>query len=50
VGLVGMGLNELIIWALTHRLAVHYLLAKVASAGLVLCWNFFARRRTLFRE
>jgi putative flippase GtrA len=50
VGLVGLGLNELIIWALTHRLAVHYLLAKVASAGLVLCWNFFARRLTLFRE
>jgi putative flippase GtrA len=50
VGLMGLGLNELIIWALHHRLGVHYLLAKVASAALVLGWNFLVRKRTLFRD
>jgi putative flippase GtrA len=48
VGLMGLGLNELIIWTLHHRLDVHYLLAKVASAGLVLSWNFLVRKRMLF--
>jgi putative flippase GtrA len=49
VGLAGLCLNELIIWTLSHRLGLHYLLAKLVSAGLVLCWNFSIRRLTLFR-
>ncbi|MGZ3457322.1 MAG: GtrA family protein [Archangium sp.] len=49
VGLAGLCLNELILWMLNHRLGVHYLLAKLASAGLVLGWNFSVRRLTLFR-
>jgi putative flippase GtrA len=49
VGLAGLGWNEAIIWLLHHRLGVHYLLAKLGSAALVLGWNFLVRRLTLFR-
>jgi putative flippase GtrA len=50
VGLMGLVLNEANIWLLHHRLGLHYLLAKGVSAGVVLSWNFFVRRLTLFRE
>jgi hypothetical protein len=49
VGLAGLCLNELILWSLHHRLGLHYLLARLVSAGLVLGWNFSVRRLTLFR-
>lgn len=49
VGLVGLGLNELLLWGLTSRMGLHYVPSKVLSAGLVLVWNFCARKVALFR-
>jgi putative flippase GtrA len=49
LGLVGLGLNLALMWVLTGPLRVHYLLAKGASAALVLVWNFSARKWALFR-
>jgi putative flippase GtrA len=49
VGLVGLGLNELLLWGLTMGLGLHYLASKVVSAGVVLAWNFGARKVALFR-
>jgi putative flippase GtrA len=49
VGLVGLGLNEGIIWFFTARLKIYYLLSKIAASVVVLLWNFFARKRILFR-
>jgi putative flippase GtrA len=50
IGLAGLGLNELIIWQCTESLGLHYLVSKLVSAGLVLFWNFFARKYVLFRR
>ncbi len=50
VGVVGLGLNDLCIWTLTEYLHLHYLVSKVVSTGLVLFWNFFARRFLLFTK
>ena len=49
IGLVGVGLNTLIVWGLTEALLPHYLYAKMASTGAVLWWNFLAKKYILFR-
>ena len=48
VGLVGLGLNQGIIWLLTEHVLAIPLLSKVVAAGTVLCWNFSARKILLF--
>jgi putative flippase GtrA len=49
IGLIGLGLNEAILWFAHARLGLHYLVAKLFSAALVLVWNFGARKALLFR-
>jgi putative flippase GtrA len=49
IGVVGLGLNEAIIWFLHEPMNFHYLVAKIVSGGIVLLWNFGARKFWLFR-
>ncbi|MBL8233305.1 MAG: GtrA family protein [Bryobacterales bacterium] len=49
IGVIGLLLNEVILWAVVGQFQIHYLLAKGGSAGVVLVWNFGARRFLLFR-
>lgn len=49
IGIVGLGLNEGIIWGLTEGLAVWYPLSKIASTAVVFGWNFGVRKALLFR-
>ncbi|MDP3066390.1 MAG: GtrA family protein, partial [Methanobacteriaceae archaeon] len=49
IGIVGLALNEVFIWAFTEKLQLYYLYSKIISAVIVLFWNFFARKFTLFR-
>jgi len=49
IGVVGLGLNEFLLWAATEGIGLHYMLSKVLAAGVVLVWNFGARRWFLFR-
>ena len=49
IGIVGLGLNEIIIWYFTANLNFYYLYSKIISALIVLFWNFFARKFTIFR-
>ena len=49
IGVIGLGLNELIMYVATELLAIHYLLSKLISTGLVFCWNFFARKLIIFK-
>lgn len=48
IGVVGLGLNALIMYVFTDLLAVHYLLSKIISTVLVFLWNFLARKYLLF--
>jgi putative flippase GtrA len=48
VGVVGLGLNELLLWTLTDVLGIYYLVSKIAAASLVFFWNFGARKLILF--
>lgn len=48
IGLVGLGLNEVIIWFFTEFVHFHYLISKILSTVVVFFWNFVARKKILF--
>jgi putative flippase GtrA len=50
VALVGLALNSAIMFLLSERIGLHYLLAQLAATGVVLCWNFTVNRLWTFRE
>jgi putative flippase GtrA len=49
IGIIGLGLNEVIIWGFTSNLQIYYLYSKIIAAIIILFWNFFARKLALFR-
>lgn len=49
IGIIGLGLNEIIIWFFTELVKFHYLISKLVSTVCVYLWNFFARKFVLFR-
>ena len=50
IGVIGLGWNELLLYIGTARLGFDYRISKLLSVGLVLCWNFGARKILLFRD
>lgn len=48
IGVIGLGLNELIMYAGTDLLHLHYMISKLISTAIVFFWNFFARKFLLF--
>ncbi len=48
VGFVGLGINALIVAALT-RAGLQYMIAQMFATGLVLVWNFSVARMIVFR-
>jgi putative flippase GtrA len=48
VGVIGLGLNELLLWLSTERLGIFYLVSKIVASSLVFFWNFGARKYFLF--
>ncbi len=49
IGVIGLGLNEALLWLFTEELSIYYLLSKLIAAILVFFWNFGARKYILFR-
>ena len=50
IGLVGLGLTELLVWVFAIKLNWHYLIAKITAATAVFIWNFTAKKLLLFRN
>lgn len=50
IGVIGLGLNELIIYVCSDILSMHYMIGKIASTVIVFFWNFFARRFILYKS
>ena len=48
-GIVGLVLNEALIWLFTSPLHVFYLVSKLIAAFVVVIWNFSARKYLLYR-
>ena len=49
IGLVGMGVNELILWAWVSLLGLHYVFGRMVSAVIGYTWKYVARKWLLFR-
>jgi putative flippase GtrA len=49
IGLVGLGMNELIIWFSTEQINIYYLHSKLISTAIVYFWNFLARKYILYK-
>lgn len=50
IGLIGLGLTELLLWIFTDILVIHYLLSKIITTIIVYFWNFFVRKLMLFNK
>ena len=48
IGLAGMALNQLVIYAGVEHLSLSYEMAKMVSAAVVFCFNFGLRKLLLF--
>jgi len=49
VGLLGMGLNELLLWFFTEVVLLYYMYSRGISAVIGYLWKFLARKLLLFR-
>jgi putative flippase GtrA len=50
IGIAGLMINTLVIYASVQFLGLHYMLGKSAAAGFTFVFNFIARRQLLFVE
>ncbi|NDP20696.1 MAG: GtrA family protein [Paludibacter sp.] len=48
IGLIGLGLNEFLLWVFTDILLLYYLISKFFTSFIVYFWNFFVRKFLLF--
>lgn len=44
IGLVGLGLLNVIMWILTGSMQINYIASKILATIVVYAWNFIARR------
>ena len=49
IGVVGLALNDTLIWLFTDCIGTHYMFSKIVAAAIVYLWNFFARKYLVFR-
>ena len=49
IGIVGLGINEIVMIIFTEVMLIYYLASKMISTITVYFWNFFARKFILFR-
>ena len=47
LALIGLGLNQMIMWILVEQFFLHYMLAKIIATALVTTFNFISRKAFL---
>ena len=50
IGLIGLALNEGVMYVCSEWLGLHYMVGKIISTVIVFFWNFLARRFLLFKS
>ena len=50
IGIIGLLLNNVVLYFLTDQMGLHYMLSKLLTAVIVLIWNFLGRKLILFRS
>jgi len=48
ISLIGLALNNLILWSILKRFKVNFYIAKLFAVGVVTVWNFFANYYVTF--
>ena len=49
IGILGLGVNELLLWLLTEVVMLHYMISRIFSAGIGYVWKYIVRKYFLFR-
>lgn len=44
---IGLGINDLIVWIITDILSIHYMISKVVATIVVMVFNFVTRKKFL---
>lgn len=44
LSIIGLGINELVMWILDKEFGIHYMISKIVATGVVMCWNFITRK------
>ena len=44
LSLIGLGVNQFVMWGLVEYLYINYLIAKICATGLVMVYNFVSRK------
>ena len=50
IGIIGLGITELILFVFTDRLSLYYMLSKAIATVIVLVWNYLARKLLLYKN
>jgi putative flippase GtrA len=50
LSLIGLGLTDVIMYALTDGAGCYYLVSKIVATVVVFFWNFFSRKFLLFQQ
>lgn len=50
IGIIGLGITELILLLFTDCLSLHYMISKAIATVVVLVWNYLARKLLLYKQ
>lgn len=50
IGVIGLGITELIMFVFTNRLNVYYMISKAIATVFVLAWNYIARKLIVYKK
>ncbi|MDR0984645.1 MAG: GtrA family protein [Ruminococcus sp.] len=50
IGVIGLGLTEIFLYIFTDKLGLWVMFSKCITAGIVLVWNYLARKIFLYRK
>lgn len=50
IGVIGLGITELLMYFFTDIIQFHYAISKIIAAVIVLFWNFIARKKFLYSK
>jgi putative flippase GtrA len=50
IGLIGLAINQGIMWLCTDLIGLYFMLSRLISAGIGYTWKFFVRKYILFHK
>lgn len=50
LSIIGLGINELIMWIMDKQFGIYYMISKIVATIVVMCYNFITRKLFLERR